>query len=236
MRRFAQNVNDDEVSEGTLIPNKYAGMGREDARRQIVKDFDSLDLLEKVEDHKLMIPRGDRSNAVVEPYLTDQWYVDLTREVQEDGRPGGKAVITDPSINVVRDGSIEFVPGNWAKTYYQWLENIEDWCISRQIWWGHRIPAWYDPDGNHYVAESEQAAREKYQLAPDLPLTQDNDVLDTWFSSALWPFSTLGWPEETDRLKTFYPTSVLVTGLRYYLLLGGADDYDGYPLYGGSAL
>ena len=150
-----QNINDDEVSEGTLMPAAYVGLDRYQARKRIVTDLEMLGLVEKIDDHKLMIPRGDRSNAVVEPYLTDQWYVDLTRDVQEDGRPGGKAVITDPAINVVRDGSIEFVPANWSKTYYQWLAGIEDWCISRQIWWGHRIPAWYDHDDNIYVAADE---------------------------------------------------------------------------------
>ncbi len=207
-----RNVNDDEISEGDLVPPAYVGLTREAARERVVADLGEAGLLEKVDDHKLVIPRGDRSGVVVEPFLTDQWYVDLTREVQEDGRPGGKAVITDPAIEAVRGGRIEFVPANWSKTYYQWLENIEDWCISRQIWWGHRIPAWYDPDGNIYVARDEAAVRENYGLAPDLPLRQDEDVLDTWFSSALWPFSTLGWPERTDRLQTFYPTSVLVTG------------------------
>ncbi|MEM7194156.1 MAG: valine--tRNA ligase, partial [Pseudomonadota bacterium] len=206
------NINTDEIKEGELIPKTYVGLGRYDARKQIVAAFGDAGLLERVDDHQLMIPRGDRSGAVVEPYLTDQWYVDLTRDVQEDGRPGGKAVITDPSIECVRDGRIEFVPANWSKTYYQWLENIEDWCISRQIWWGHRIPAWYDETGTVYVGESESAVRAKYSIDADVPLTQDEDVLDTWFSSALWPFSTLGWPEQTDRLKTFYPTSVLVTG------------------------
>ena len=206
------NVNDHEISEGELIPLAFCGLAREDARKKVVADFESAGLLDKVEDHKLMIPRGDRTNAVVEPYLTDQWYVDLTLDQQADGRPGGKAVITDPSIEVVKNGSIEFVPENWSKTYYQWLENIEDWCISRQIWWGHRIPAWYDADGNIYVAESESEARAKYNLSNDIQIQQDEDVLDTWFSSALWPFSTLGWPEQTDRLQTFYPTSVLVTG------------------------
>lgn len=207
-----ENLNDDDNSEGELIPSKYCGMDRYQARKQIVADFEAQDLMEKIEPHTLMIPRGDRTNAVVEPFLTDQWYVDLTRDTQSDGRPGGKAVITDPSINAVREGRIEFVPENWSKTYYQWLENIEDWCISRQIWWGHRIPAWYDEDGNVYVADSESEARKKYSLDSDLTLNQDEDVLDTWFSSALWPFSTLGWPENTNRLKTFYPTSVLVTG------------------------
>ncbi|NKB76634.1 MAG: valine--tRNA ligase [Gammaproteobacteria bacterium] len=206
------NINNEEMSEGELIPNQYVGLDRIEARKRIVKDFEDIGLLEKVEDHKLMIPRGDRTNAIVEPYLTDQWYVDLTREVQDDGRPGGKAVITDPSINVVKNGSIQFVPENWSKTYYQWLENIEDWCISRQIWWGHRIPAWYDGEGNIYVGKTIEAIREKYSLDKAVLLRQDEDVLDTWFSSALWPFSTLGWPEKTDRLQAFYPTSVLVTG------------------------
>ena len=195
-----------------LIPEQYVNLDRYDARKQIVSDLEKQGLLERIDDHKLMIPRGDRSGAVVEPYLTDQWYVDLTREKLADGRPGGKTVITDPSIQCVRDGRIEFVPENWSKTYYQWLENIEDWCISRQIWWGHRIPAWYDLDGNVYVGRNETEVREKYELGEDIQLKQDDDVLDTWFSSALWPFSTLGWPEQTERLKTFYPTSVLVTG------------------------
>ena len=206
------NVNDGETNEGELIPGRYIGMDRNKAREAVVADFSQLGLLEKVEDHRLKIPRGDRSQSVVEPYLTDQWYVDLTRDVQQDGRPGGKAVITDPSINVVKNGQIQFVPENWSKTYYQWLENIEDWCISRQIWWGHRIPAWYDDEGNIYVGKSVEAVRDKYQLCETTKLTQDEDVLDTWFSSALWPFSTLGWPAQTDRLSQFYPTSVLVTG------------------------
>ena len=193
-------------------PPKYRGMDRYVARKAIVADLEALDLIEKIDDHKLMVPRGDRSNSVVEPYLTDQWYVDLTRETLDDGRPGGKTLITNPSIEAVKNGSIKFVPENWSKTYFQWLDNIEDWCISRQIWWGHRIPAWYDNDGNVYVADNEEEARKKYKLAADLPLSQDEDVLDTWFSSGLWPFSTLGWPEQTEALKTWYPTSVLVTG------------------------
>jgi valyl-tRNA synthetase len=206
------NLNNEDIEEGQLIPDAYIGLDRIKARKSIVTDFEALGLLERIDDHKLMIPRGDRSGAVVEPYLTDQWYVDLTRDVQEDGRPGGKAVITDPSIDAVRSGKIEFVPENWSKTYYQWLENIEDWCISRQIWWGHRIPAWYDDEGNVYVGHDEQQVRDKYSLDHSVSLRQDDDVLDTWFSSALWPFSTLGWPEKTERLDTFYPTSVLVTG------------------------
>ena len=206
------NVNDADLREGELLPAAYIGLERYQARERILADLAAQNRIAEIRDHKLMIPKGDRSGAVVEPYLTDQWYVDLTRETLADGRPGGKARITDPSVNMVRDGRIQFVPSSWRKTYYQWLENIEDWCISRQIWWGHRIPAWYDEHGDVYVATDEAAVREKYALPPDLVLRRDEDVLDTWFSSALWPFSTLGWPRQTERLKTFYPTSVLVTG------------------------
>ena len=180
-------------------PEKYRGLSRYAARKEIVKDFEALGLLEKIENHKLMVPRGDRSQEVVEPYLTDQWYV--------HAKP-----LAEAGVAAVKQGKIKFVPENWSKTYYNWMEGIQDWCISRQIWWGHRIPAWYDQAGNIYVAASEEDVRKKYQLAADLELTQDEDVLDTWFSSALWPFSTLGWPENTPALKTFYPTSVLVTG------------------------
>ena len=206
------NIFNDNAEVNNNAPDAYQGMDRYIARKQIIKDLQALDLLERIDDHKLMVPRGDRSNAVVEPYLTDQWYVDLTTETQADGRPGGATLITKPSIDAVKNGSIKFVPENWSKTYYQWLDNIEDWCISRQIWWGHRIPAWYDDNGNVYVAQTEALAREKYKLADNITLQQDEDVLDTWFSSGLWPFSTLGWPEQTDALKTWYPTSVLVTG------------------------
>ena len=193
-------------------PEKYRGLDRYEARDEIIHDLKEQELLEKIEDHKLMVPRGDRSGSVIEPYLTDQWFVDLTRERQEDGRPGGKKAITEPAIEAVRSGAIKFVPGNWDNTYYHWLENIQDWCISRQIWWGHRVPAWYDAEGNVYVGRSEAEVRDTHGLGFDVELSQDEDVLDTWFSSALWPFSTLGWPEQTDALKTFYPTSVLVTG------------------------
>ena len=206
------NIFNDNAEIADNAPEAYRGMDRYVARKQIIKDLQSLDLMERIDDHKLMVPRGDRSNAVVEPYLTDQWYVDLTTETQSDGRPGGRALITTPSIDAVKNGSIKFVPENWSKTYYQWLDNIEDWCISRQIWWGHRIPAWYDNEGNVYVAQSEAQVRDKYKIADDVALSQDEDVLDTWFSSGLWPFSTLGWPEQTEALKTWYPTSVLVTG------------------------
>ena len=206
------NILTDSAQINDNAPQRFVGLDRYVARKQIVSEFTDLGLLERIDDHKLMVPRGDRSNSVVEPYLTDQWYVDLTRETQADGRPGGKTLITQPSIDVVKNGQIKFVPENWSKTYYQWLDNIEDWCISRQIWWGHRIPAWYDDQGNIYVAQTEELVRQKYQLPADLQLRQDEDVLDTWFSSGLWPFSTLGWPEKTNALNTWYPTSVLVTG------------------------
>jgi valyl-tRNA synthetase len=184
-----------------LPDSPYHNLDRFKARKQIVADLEAAGLLEKVQDHKLMVPRGDRSGAVIEPYLTDQWYVKV-------------APLASEAIKAVEDGRIRFVPENWTKTYYEWMRNIQDWCISRQIWWGHRIPAWYDADGNVYVARSaaEAHAQARLRHGEDVPLEQDEDVLDTWFSSALWPFSTLGWPEQTKELKTFYPTSVLVTG------------------------
>ena len=180
-------------------PEAYRGMDRFEARKQIVADLEAQGLLEKIEPHKLMVPRGDRSHAVVEPYLTDQWYVKV-------------GPLAEEAIEAVEDGRIKFVPENWTKTYYEWMRNIQDWCISRQIWWGHRIPAWYDEAGAVYVGYSEEHVREKYKIPAGDVLTQDPDVLDTWFSSALWPFSTLGWPADSERLKTFYPSSVLVTG------------------------
>ncbi|MBT8112510.1 MAG: valine--tRNA ligase [Gammaproteobacteria bacterium] len=180
-------------------PAAYQGLDRYEARKKIVTDLEELGLLAEVKDHKLMVPRGDRSGVVVEPYLTDQWYVKI--------QP-----LADPAIKAVKDGDIQFVPENWSKTYFEWMNNIQDWCISRQLWWGHRIPAWYDNEGNIYVAEDEATVRKKYKLDANIELSQDEDVLDTWFSSALWPFSTLGWPEQTPELKTFYPSSVLITG------------------------
>ncbi|BAV33196.1 valyl-tRNA synthetase [Sulfuricaulis limicola] len=187
---------------GVNLPGSpYHNLDRFKARKQIVADLEARGLLERVQDHKLMVPRGDRTGAVIEPFLTDQWYVKVGPLAQE-------------AIQCVEDGRIKFVPENWTKTYYEWMRNIQDWCISRQIWWGHRIPAWYDADGHIYVArnaaEAHAQARKKHGL--EVPLEQDEDVLDTWFSSALWPFSTLGWPGQTKELKTFYPTSVLVTG------------------------
>jgi len=192
-------IRDNQGDEGELIPAEYIGMDRYLARKQMVKDLEALGLLEKVEDHKLMVPRGDRSGTVIEPYLTDQWYVKT-------------APLAKPAIDAVASGRIKFVPDNWKNTYYEWMRNIQDWCISRQIWWGHRIPAWYDDAGNIYVGRDEAEVRKQHNLDTSYKLRQDEDVLDTWFSSALWPFSTLGWPENTQSLKNFYPTSVLVTG------------------------
>jgi valyl-tRNA synthetase len=180
-------------------PEKYRGLDRYEARDVIVKDFKDLELLEGIKDHTLMVPRGDRSGAVIEPLLTDQWYVKAD-------------ALAEPAVKAVQEGKIKFVPGNWDKTFYNWMDGIQDWCISRQIWWGHRIPAWYDNEGNVYVANDEKTVRKENKLADDVKLRQDEDVLDTWFSSALWPFSTLGWPENTDAVKTWYPGSVLVTG------------------------
>ena len=192
-------IRNNEEKEDKLIPEAYIGMDRYEARKQIVADLEAAGLLEKIDDHKLMVPRGDRSGAVIEPYLTDQWYVSV--------KPLAK-----PAIEAVEIGYIKFVPDNWKNTYFEWMRNIEDWCISRQIWWGHRIPAWYDDVGNVYVGRDIDEVREKNKLPADFPLRQDEDVLDTWFSSALWPFSTLGWPEKTPELEQFYPTNVLVTG------------------------
>ena len=189
--------NSDDVNN--VIPEAYIGLDRYEARKQIVNDLKAAGLLEKIDDHKLMVPRGDRSNAVIEPYLTDQWYVKVEP-------------LAKPAIEAVENGSIKFVPDNWKNTYFEWMNNIEDWCISRQIWWGHRIPAWYDETGNVYVGYDINDVRKKNKLPDDYPLTQDEDVLDTWFSSALWPFSTLGWPEQTPELDKYYPTNVLVTG------------------------
>lgn len=193
------NIFTDDAAINGEMPEAYRGLDRFDARKQIVADFDKAGLLDKIEPHKLMIPRCDRTNQIVEPYLTDQWFVDAK-------------TLAKPAIEAVKNKDIKFIPQNWENTYFEWMNNIQDWCISRQLWWGHRIPAWYDEAGNFYVAADEAAVRRENNLGPEVKLTQDEDVLDTWFSSALWPFSTLGWPEKTKELETFYPTSVLVTG------------------------
>jgi valyl-tRNA synthetase len=193
------NVLTDDAAMNDDVPEAYRGLDRFVARKQIVAEFKRLKLLDRIENYTVKTPRGDRSGAVVEPYLTDQWYVKIEP-------------LAKPAIEAVESGRIRFVPENWSKTYFDWMNNIQDWCISRQLWWGHRIPAWYDADGNIFVARTEAEVRETHGLAADVVLRQDEDVLDTWFSSALWPFSTLGWPEKTPALEKFYPGSVLVTG------------------------
>ena len=193
------NILTDDAALNDTVPEAYQGLDRFDARKQIVAEFKELGLLEEIEDYVVKIPRGDRSHAVVEPYLTDQWYVKIEP-------------LAKPAIEAVESGKIKFVPENWSKTYFEWMYNIQDWCISRQLWWGHRIPAWYDDAGTAFVGYSEEDVREKHGLGADVALRQDEDVLDTWFSSALWPFSTLGWPDKTERLDDFYPGNVLVTG------------------------
>jgi valyl-tRNA synthetase len=195
------NVLTADAALNDAVPAAYRGLDRFEARKRIIADLEAAGLLEKTDTHTLPVPRGDRSGAVLEPWLTDQWYVRI-------------APLAERAIRAVEDGRIRFVPENWSKTYFQWMHNIQDWCISRQLWWGHRIPAWYDDEGNVYVARSENEARDAAarRHGREAAVRQDEDVLDTWFSSALWPFSTLGWPARTGELATFYPTTVLVTG------------------------
>ena len=195
------NILDPFARLNDNAPAEYRGLDRFVARKQIVARMEELGLLRQIEKTGHAVPHGDRSDAVIEPYLTDQWYVDAK-------------TLAQPALKAVEDGKTVFEPKNWEKTYFEWLRNIEPWCISRQLWWGHRIPAWYGPDGRVFVEESEAAAKAaaRAHYGDDRPLVQDEDVLDTWFSSALWPFSTLGWPDETADLERFYPTSVLVTG------------------------
>ncbi len=190
-----------EVSDAysSELPATYAGLDRFDARKQIVEEFDTLGLLDEIKDHELTVPYGDRSGVVIEPLLTDQWYVRA-------------APLAEPAVEAVENGSIEFVPKQYENMYFAWMKDIQDWCISRQLWWGHRIPAWYDENGKVYVGRSEEEVRSNNDLPADAVLRQDDDVLDTWFSSALWTFSTLGWPEKNDLLKQFHSTDVLVTG------------------------
>ncbi|MBF5055725.1 valyl-tRNA synthetase [Alcanivorax sp. 521-1] len=192
------NLLTDDAHLNDEVPEAYRGLERFEARKRVVDDLDALGLLEKVEDHTLQVPRGDRSGVVIEPYLTDQWFVAVES-------------LAKPAIEAVENGSIQFVPKNYENMYFSWMRDLQDWCISRQLWWGHRIPAWYDAEGNIYVGRDEAEVRAENNLG-DTPLTQDEDVLDTWFSSALWTFATQGWPEQTEDLKTFHPTDVLVTG------------------------
>ena len=193
------NVFTPDAKLNDAAPPALRGLDRFEARKRMLEELERQGLIERIDKHKLMVPRGDRSGAVIEPYLTDQWYVKI-------------APLAAPAIAAVENGDIKFVPENWSRTYFEWMRNIKDWCISRQLWWGHRVPAWYDARGNLYVGRNEAEVRQRHGLAADVTLRQDDDVLDTWFSSALWPFSTLGWPDDPAKLKRFYPTAVLVTG------------------------
>ena len=192
------NIFNQDAWTNNNVPKLFENLDRFKVRKLVIKELTELKLLEKEEEYDVSIPRGERSNIVIEPRLSHQWYV-KTSEMAE------KANME------VKKGNIKFHPNNWIKTYFNWMDNIEDWCISRQIWWGHRIPAWYDDNGNIYVGENEQDVRNYYKLDA-IDLKQDEDVLDTWFSSSLWPFGSLGWPEKTDDFKSFFPTSLLVTG------------------------
>jgi len=225
--RQAFQAGVDEANALNAIPEKYRGLDRFAARKQIVADLEAAGLLVETKKHKLQVPISQRTDAVIEPMLTDQWFLDLTSETRVDGKPGpgGRKAITEPALAAVRDGEIKFVPENWATTYNQWLENIQDWCVSRQLWWGHQIPAWYDEAGNIFVGEDEADALAHADAKPVGALKQDEDVLDTWFSSALWPFSTMGWPSAAPvknergevvanwpQDQAFLPSAVLVTG------------------------
>lgn len=195
------NIFDANAKLNDNVPDGYQGLDRFEARDKVIAEMESLGLLVKVEENPMTIPYGDRSGVVIEPWLMDQWFVDAK-------------TLAGPAITAVEKGQTKFVPQNWENTYFEWMRNIQPWCISRQIWWGHQIPAWFGPDGEIFVAENEEVAREmaRESLGRDVELVRDPDVLDTWFSSALWPFSTLGWPEETPELERYYPTDVLVTG------------------------
>ena len=193
------NIFNADASINDNAPASYRGLDRFAARERIVADLDAAGFLERIEGHTMTVPRGDRSKAIVEPWLTDQWFVKI-------------APLAEPAIRAVEEGDIVFVPKQYENMYFAWMRDIKDWCISRQQWWGHRVPAWYDDAGNVYVGRDEADARARAGLARDLPLRQDDDVLDTWFSSALWTFATLGWPERTSELEAFHPTDVLVTG------------------------
>ena len=192
------NIFNDDACTNENVPEPFNDLDRFKVRKLAIKELDKLKLLVNEEEYDISVPRGERSNIVIEPRLSNQWYVKTSEMAEKANKE-------------VKDGNIKFHPENWVKTYFNWMDNIEDWCISRQIWWGHRIPAWYDEEGNIYVGKSEDDVRNHYKLN-DIELTQDEDVLDTWFSSSLWPFGSLGWPENTEDLKDFFPTSLLVTG------------------------
>ncbi|WP_119343425.1 valine--tRNA ligase [Facilibium subflavum] len=193
------NILTPDATLNDNVPEKYRGLDRFEARKIIVDDLEQLGFLVKKQPHTLKVPRGDRTGVILEPYLTKQWFVKASQ-------------LAAPAIEAVEAGKTRFVPDNWKNTYYAWMRDLQDWCVSRQLWWGHRIPAWYDQSGHIYVGKDEKDIRQKYQLSDDVVLTQEEDVFDTWFSAALWPFSTLGWPQKTPELEKYYPTSVLITG------------------------
>src|SRR5204862_42029 len=193
------NIFTPRATLADTVPQRFRGLERFEARKRVLAELEAGGLIERIDKHRLVVPRGDRSGAVLEPYLTDQWYVKI-------------ASLAAPAIAAVEQGRTRFVPENWARTYFEWMRNIKDWCVSRQLWWGHRIPAWYDGDNNIYVGRDEAEVRAQHRIGAGVALRQDEDVLDTWFSSALWPFSTLGWPDSTAALERFYPGEVLVTG------------------------
>ncbi|WP_092402877.1 valine--tRNA ligase [Candidatus Ichthyocystis sparus] len=212
------SIFDDEARLNDEVPEAYRNLDRYEARKLLLRDLEDSGLLVDSKPHRLVIPRGDRSGVVLEPRITNQWFVDLTRVAQDDGRPGGWAVLSEPALNLCKNKTINFIPENWYNTYHQWLSNIQDWCISRQLWWGHRIPAWFSDDGRVWVAHNlDEATQLAKQDGYYGDLSQDDDVLDTWFSSALWPFSSLGWtpgyPDVSNiALDLYLPSSVLVTG------------------------
>jgi len=193
------NIFTPRATLADTVPQRFRGLERFEARKRVLAELEAGGLIERVDKHRLVVPRGDRSGAVLEPYLTDQWFVKI-------------AALAAPAIAAVEQGRTRFVPENWARTYFEWMRNIKDWCVSRQLWWGHRIPAWYDGDGNIFVGRDEAEVRTRHRIGAGVALRQDEDVLDTWFSSALWPFSTLGWPDSSAALERFYPGDVLVTG------------------------
>ena len=192
------NIFNEDAWSNDNVPEPFSNLDRFKVRKLVLEELKELNLLEKEEKHHISVPRGERSNIVIEPRLSYQWYV-KTKDMASRAN------------DAVNSGEIKFHPENWIKTYFNWMDNIEDWCISRQIWWGHRIPAWYDEDSNVYVGYSDEEVRQHYKLSDEV-LTQDEDVLDTWFSSSLWPFASLGWPNETEDYKKHFPTSLLVTG------------------------
>ena len=218
------SIFDIDANLNEEAPEQFRGLSREEARKRVVEEMEALGLLDKIEDNPMTVPYGDRSGVVIEPRLTDQWFVDA-------------AVLAGPAIKAVENGDIKFVPKHWENTYYDWMRNIQPWCISRQIWWGHQIPAWYGPDGEIFVEMTEEEAQESANAhyGKAVELIRDPDVLDTWFSSALWPFSTLGWPDETAELAHHYPTSVLVTGFDIIffwvarMIMMGLQFRDGVP-------